>query len=88
MAAISVATRVAEEVGCTLGREIGYSVRFDEKWDANATRVKYLTDGLLLREMMIDPLLSIYSVIMVDEAHERSVNTDVLIALLKKWPSS
>lgn len=84
VAATSVATRVAQEMGVSLGREVGYSIRFDDTWDPNFTRIKYMTDGMLLRETMSDPLLSKYSVIMVDEAHERSLYTDILLGLLKK----
>lgn len=84
VAAQTVAARVAEEMGTELGNICGYTIRFDDKSDPLETRVKFLTDGILIREMMGDPLLSRYSVIMVDEAHERSVYTDVLIGLLKK----
>lgn len=83
MAAITVAGRVAEEMGVTLGNEVGYAVRFDQKVSAR-TRIKYCTDGLLLRETLTDPLLSAYSVIIVDEAHERSLYSDILLGLLKK----
>ncbi|KFY09912.1 hypothetical protein V491_07903 [Pseudogymnoascus sp. VKM F-3775] len=83
VAATTVATRVAEEFGCTLGQEVGYSIRFEDVTSA-ATRIKFLTDGLLLREALVDPLLSRYSVIMVDEAHERSLSTDVLLGVLRK----
>lgn len=84
IAAISLATRVAEEMGTYLGDEVGYSIRFEECYDRNKTKIKFMTEGILIREMMNDPLLSNYSVIMVDEIHERSVNTDILLALLKK----
>ena len=83
VAATTVAIRVAEEVGCKLGEEVGYSIRFEDVTSA-ATRIKFLTDGLLLREALVDPLLSRYSVIMVDEAHERSLSTDILLGVLKK----
>ena len=83
VAATTVAIRVAEEVGCKVGEEVGYSIRFEDVTSA-ATRIKFLTDGLLLREALVDPLLSRYSVIMVDEAHERSLSTDVLLGVLKK----
>ncbi|TKA53381.1 hypothetical protein B0A49_10648 [Cryomyces minteri] len=83
VAATTVATRVAEEMRCILGQEVGYSIRFEDLTSA-ATRIKFLTDGLLLREALIDPLLSRYSVIMVDEAHERSLSSDVLLGVLKK----
>ena len=83
MAAITVAGRVAEEFGCVLGEEVGYAVRFDAKC-SDKTVIKYCTDGLLLRETMSDPLLSKYSVIIVDEAHERSLQSDLMLGLLKK----
>ena len=75
--------RVAEEMGCKLGQEVGYSIRFEDVTSA-ATKVKFMTDGLLLREALVDPLLSRYSVIMVDEAHERSLSTDILLGILRK----
>ena len=68
---------------CELGQEVGYSIRFEDA-SSKSTRVKFLTDGLLLKEAMVDPLLSRYSVIMVDEAHERSLSSDILLGLLKK----
>lgn len=83
VAATTVAVRVAQEAGCDIGKEVGYSIRFEDV-TSSATRIKFLTDGLLIREALVDPLLSRYSVIMVDEAHERSVSTDVLLGLLKK----
>nr|CAB3469849.1 unnamed protein product [Digitaria exilis] len=83
VAAITVARRVAEECNDQLGKKVGYSIRFDDS-TSSATRIKYMTDGLLLREALLDPLLSKYSVIVVDEAHERTVHTDVLLGLLKK----
>jgi ATP-dependent RNA helicase DDX35 len=78
-----VALRVAEEVQCDVGGHVGYSIRFEDMTSAS-TKIKFMTDGMLLREALVDPLLSRYSVIMVDEAHERSMSTDVLIGLLKK----
>lgn len=83
VAAISLATRVADELRTSLGQVVGYSIRFDEKI-SERTRLKFLTDGMLLREMLTDPLLKRYCVIMVDEVHERSLNTDILLSLLKK----
>ncbi|KAG6054566.1 hypothetical protein E4U17_003670 [Claviceps sp. LM77 group G4] len=83
VAAMSVAKRVAEEVGCQLGGEVGYLVRFDD-CTSPATRIKYMTDGMLQREILMDMDLKRYSVIMLDEAHERTIATDVLFALLKK----
>ncbi|XP_071701244.1 probable pre-mRNA-splicing factor ATP-dependent RNA helicase DEAH9 isoform X2 [Rutidosis leptorrhynchoides] len=84
LAVQSVAARLAEEMGVTLGEEVGYTIRFEDVTNSDLTRIKFLTDGVLLREMMDDPLLSKYSVIMVDEAHERSLSTDILLGLLKK----
>jgi ATP-dependent RNA helicase DDX35 len=83
VAATSVAERVAEEMGVPLGTAVGYAVRFDDCCDSS-TRIKYMTDGRLIREMMRDPLLTEYSCVMVDEAHERSRTTDILLGLLKK----
>ncbi|KAL7950907.1 P-loop containing nucleoside triphosphate hydrolase protein [Trichoderma barbatum] len=83
VAATTVALRVADEVGCEIGKEVGYSIRFEDV-TSSSTRIKFLTDALLIREALADPLLSRYSVIMVDEAHERSISTDVLLGLLKK----
>ncbi|XP_065865463.1 probable pre-mRNA-splicing factor ATP-dependent RNA helicase DEAH5 [Euphorbia lathyris] len=83
VAAVSVAKRVAEEFGCRLGEEVGYSIRFDDCAGPD-TVIKYMTEGLLLREILTDMKLSQYSVIMLDEAHERSIYTDVLFALLKQ----
>ncbi|KAI3718182.1 hypothetical protein L6452_19039 [Arctium lappa] len=82
VAAVTVAKRVAEECGVELGQKVGYSIRFEDM-TSNSTRIKYMTDGLLLREALLDPYLSRYSVIVVDEAHERTVQTDVLLGLLK-----
>jgi ATP-dependent RNA helicase DHX33 len=82
VAAVSLASRVAEEVGCNLGETVGYSVRFDEVTSAS-TKIKYVTDGMLVRELLGDPMLNRYSVIIVDEAHERTLRTDLLLAHLK-----
>nr|XP_058892600.1 probable ATP-dependent RNA helicase DHX35 isoform X3 [Kogia breviceps] len=84
VAAVTVAGRVAEERGAVLGHEVGYCIRFDDCTSPLATRIKFLTDGMLVREMMVDPLLTKYSVIMLDEAHERTLYTDIAIGLLKK----
>lgn len=82
VAAMSVSERVAEELDVALGEEVGYTIRFDDV-SSEKTRIKYLTDGMLLREAMIDPLLSRYSVIILDEAHERTVATDILLGMVK-----
>lgn len=82
VAATSVATRVADEVGCKLGTAVGYSIRFEENV-SEETEIKYLTDGMLLREFLTDPLLSTYSALMIDEAHERTVSTEIVLGLLK-----
>ena len=83
VAAMSVAKRVAEEVGCKLGQEVGYTIRFED-CTSPETKIKYMTDGMLQREVLLDPNLRKYSVIMLDEAHERTIATDVLFGLLKK----
>ncbi|KAI7198920.1 hypothetical protein KC324_g3519, partial [Hortaea werneckii] len=83
LAATTVARRVADELRSPLGQDVGYSIRFEDVTSA-ATKIKFLTDGLLLREALVDPLLSRYSIIMVDEAHERSLSSDVLLGVLKK----
>lgn len=83
VAAMSVAQRVAEEMDVKLGEEVGYSIRFEDK-TSSKTILKYMTDGMLLREAMHDHNLSRYSTIMLDEAHERTMATDVLMGLLKE----
>lgn len=82
VAAISVAKFVAEELGVEVGTTVGYQIRFDDT-TAEETKVKFMTDGILLREIQVDPDLNQYSVIMVDEAHERSQNIDFTLGLLK-----
>jgi ATP-dependent RNA helicase DHX33 len=83
VAATSLAARVSQEQETSLGQLVGYSVRFDEKSSSN-TRIKYMTDGMIVRELLSDPMLSKYSVVVVDEAHERTLRTDLLLANLKK----
>ncbi len=83
IAAMSLATRVAEEMQSLVGTDVGYHVRFDAKY-SNDTCILYVTDGILLRETLSDPMLLRYSVIVVDDAHERSLNSDILLGLLKK----
>lgn len=82
VAAMSVAKRVAEEFGCRLGQEVGYAIRFEDCTSPD-TVIKYMTDGMLLRECLLDPDLKAYSVIILDEAHERTIHTDVLFGLMK-----
>ncbi|KAH0567480.1 ATP-dependent RNA helicase DHX8-like [Cotesia glomerata] len=83
VSAMSVAKRVAEEFGCRLGQEVGYTIRFED-CTGPETSIKYMTDGMLLRECLMDLDLKMYSVIMLDEAHERTIHTDVLFGLLKQ----
>ncbi|KAB0398908.1 hypothetical protein E2I00_006240, partial [Balaenoptera physalus] len=83
VAAISVAQRVAEEMKCTLGSKVGYQVRFDD-CSSKETAIKYMTDGCLLKYILGDPNLTKFSVIILDEAHERTLTTDILFGLLKK----
>lgn len=82
VAAMSVAARVAEEMGVKLGNEVGYSIRFED-CTSEKTQVKYMTDGMLLREFLSEPDLASYSCMMIDEAHERTLHTDVLFGLVK-----
>lgn len=82
VAAMSVAARVAEEMGKRLGNEVGYAIRFEDN-TSEKTVLKYMTDGMLLRELLTDPELSQYSALMIDEAHERTVSTDIACGLLK-----
>ncbi|XP_042002540.1 pre-mRNA-splicing factor ATP-dependent RNA helicase DEAH1-like isoform X2 [Salvia splendens] len=82
VAAMSVAARVSQELGVKLGHEVGYSIRFED-CTSEKTVLKYMTDGMLLREFLGEPDLASYSVIMVDEAHERTLSTDVLFGLVK-----
>lgn len=83
VAAVSVSRRVAQELGVRLGEEVGYAIRFEDR-TSERTRIKYLTDGVLLRESLSNPELNQYSVIILDEAHERSLNTDILLGLMKR----
>ena len=82
VAAMSVAARVAEETGTKLGNEVGYSIRFED-CTSERTVLKYLTDGMLLREFLGEPDMQSYSVIIIDEAHERTLHTDILFGLVK-----
>ncbi|KAF9492401.1 P-loop containing nucleoside triphosphate hydrolase protein [Pleurotus eryngii] len=83
VAATSVAKRVAEEMDVQLGRQVGYSIRFEDMTEPGTTFLKYMTDGMLLREAMNDPDLQRYSTIILDEVHERTLATDILMGLLK-----
>lgn len=83
VAAMSVAERVAQEMDVKLGEEVGYSIRFEDM-TSQKTILKYMTDGMLLREAMNDHELKRYSTIILDEAHERTLATDVLMGLLKE----
>jgi ATP-dependent RNA helicase DHX8/PRP22 len=83
IAARSVAKRVADEMGVKLGCEVGYSIRFED-CTSPQTLIKYMTDGMLLREALLDKDLEGYGALMLDEAHERTIHTDVLFGLLKE----
>lgn len=82
VAAMSVAQRVADEMDVKLGEQVGYTIRFEDCTGPN-TLLKYMTDGMLLREAMSDPELSRYSCVILDEAHERTLATDILMGLIK-----
>ena len=83
IAAISVSEFIARQTGTTLPGIIGYKMRFEDKTSLD-TKIKIMTDGILLQEMKLDPWLSRYSVLVVDEAHERSLNIDFILGLLKR----
>ncbi|KAA0197841.1 hypothetical protein HAZT_HAZT010186, partial [Hyalella azteca] len=84
VACTNLASRVAEEQDCLLGDVVGYTIRFDDTTTPAVTKIKFMTEAILVREMMGDPLLRQYSVIMVDEVHERNLFTDIILGLLKK----
>lgn len=83
VAAMSVAKRVSEEMECKLGSTVGYAIRFED-CTSKETVIKYMTDGVLLRESLNEQDLDRYSCVIMDEAHERALNTDVLMGLFKK----
>jgi ATP-dependent RNA helicase DHX8/PRP22 len=82
VAAVSVAKRVAEEYGCALGEQVGYSIRFEDVTSSD-TLIKYMTDGMLMREYLADNDLNRYAVLMLDEAHERTVATGTFVFVWK-----
>ena len=83
VAAMSIAKRVSQEMEVELGEQVGYTVRFDDKTSKN-TLIKYVTDGLLLKEATTDHTLKKYQIIIIDEAHERTLSTDILFGFLKE----
>ena len=82
ISAVSLASRVAQEEASIVGASVGYSIRFDDRTQKN-TRIKYITDGMLLREMLADHELRSYEVVIIDEAHERSLLTDMILGFMK-----
>eukprot|EP01105_Mastigella_eilhardi_P022133 TRINITY_DN5427_c0_g1_i1.p1 TRINITY_DN5427_c0_g1~~TRINITY_DN5427_c0_g1_i1.p1 ORF type:complete len:1147 (-),score=286.91 TRINITY_DN5427_c0_g1_i1:12-2945(-) len=84
VAALSMAHRVATELNVEIGTQVAYQIRYDTTVDPERTRMKFMTDGILLREIQSDFLLPRYSVVVLDEAHERNINTDILIGLLSR----
>ena len=83
VAAISIATRVSHELSSKLGSTVGYSIRFDD-CTTPETKIKYMTDGMLMREFLNDMYLTKYSCIILDECHERTLRTDILLGLVKR----
>ena len=83
LAARTVAERIADELGQKIGDSVGYAIRFDDRVSAT-TAVKLMTDGILLAEMQRDRYLNAYDTIIIDEAHERSLNIDFLLGYLKR----
>jgi RNA helicase HrpA len=83
IAALSVSEFISKQLGTPMPGLVGFKMRFEDKTDSS-TRIKIMTDGILLQEMKLDPWLSKYSMLMVDEAHERSLNIDFILGLLKR----
>ncbi|MCR5046913.1 MAG: ATP-dependent RNA helicase [Treponema sp.] len=83
IAALSVSEFISKQLGTSYPGLVGYKMRFEDKTDLT-TKIKIMTDGILLQEMKLDPMMLKYSVIMVDEAHERSLNIDFVLGLLKR----
>lgn len=83
ISAITVAQRVAKNMNFTLGKEVGYSVRFDYNYN-DETKIKFLTEGMFIREILADPLLHSYNYVIVDDCHERTINSELIFGLLKK----
>ena len=71
-------------MGFQVGREVGYSVRFDYNYEEN-TNIKFITEGMFIRDVLLDPLLNKYSVIIMDDCHERTINTEIIFGFLKKY---
>ncbi|KAA0186313.1 hypothetical protein FBUS_03538 [Fasciolopsis buskii] len=84
VAALTLATRIAEEKNWNLGAQVGYAIRFEECRTPQVTVISYLTEGMMIQELLRDPLLRRFRVVMLDEVHERSLQTDILLGLLKK----
>ena len=82
VAAMSVAARIASEMGCKLGHQVGYSIRFENCTNKD-TVIQYMTVGMLPREFLAVPDLKIYSCLVIDEAHERTLHTDILFGLVE-----
>jgi HrpA-like RNA helicase len=83
IATITIAQRVCKNLNLTLGKEIGYSVRFDYNY-TNETKVKFLTEGMFIRELLMDPLLNSYNLILIDDCHERTINAELIFGFIKK----
>ena len=80
---ITITQRVAKNMNVVLGKEVGYSVRFDYNYTSD-TKIKFLTEGMFLRELLIDPLMQNYKVIIIDDCHERTINCELIMGVLKK----
>lgn len=81
---MTLAARVQQEMESSIEGEVAHNVRFDSTFDPRTTRILYMTEGILVQKIMNDPYLKDYNVVVVDEAHERSISTDVILAHLKK----
>ena len=83
LAARVLASRVADEFGCQIGEEVGYQIGASNPRISSRTRIRFVTDGILLNEYHNDRKLSKYSIVIVDEAHERHIDTDLLFGIMK-----
>ena len=85
VAAVSLAKRVSDELQGKFGETVGYQIRYDSHfYSPEKTKIKFMTDGILLKELETDFMLKKYSVLIIDEAHERSLNSDILVSLLTR----
>lgn len=83
IACVMIAEQVSKNMNLTLGKEIGYSIRFDYNYNSKETKCKFLTEGMFLRELLLFPTLDLYNTIIIDDCHEKSIHTEIILAFLK-----